>query len=259
MSSPSGILLVALLAAGGTAFAQEAPPPAGEEGACQEASPPEVARDLARLDALLQSHAAEAHTARLAVGSVFIATGLAAVPLGIVAETSWQQDYGLGLWVSGALLIGFGTAALFLESPLEALDRDFRASATTLSPTARLAFGTRALASVAASARTARVVGAIIDFAAAGLLAGIGVGQLVSASNNVGTDRTNLQVGAASSLTLGALVLGAGVVQLVLPSPAETAYATYQSGVGPQTRGVHVSGGVLPVHGGAVLGLGGTF
>jgi len=261
MSRGSGnVLLAALLAAGRIAQAQQTTPAvaAGPPGA-QEAASHEVLRDLARLEVLLQSHAVEARTARLAVGSIFIATGLAAVPLGIVAEPSWQQDYGLGLWVSGALLLGFGAAALFLENPLEVLDRDFQATATTLPPAARLAFGTRGLASVAASAQTARVVGAIVDFAAAGVRVGLGIGQLVSASNNVGSDRSNLQVGGVSSLTLGALVVGAGVVQLVLPSPAETAYAAYQSGGSPPLQGMRISAGVAPVHGGAVVGLGGRF
>jgi hypothetical protein len=251
------VVVAATLALAGAARAQEAAPPASEVTA--ERVSPEVTRDLARLDALIQSHSAEARTTRLALGSVFIATGLAAVPLGIVAETSWQQDYGLGLWVSGALFLGFGATAFLLENPLETLNRDFQASAATLPPAARLAFGTRGLASVAASAQTGRMVGAIIDFVAAGVFVAVGIGELVSATNNVGSNRTNLQVAGASSLVLAALFTGGGAVQLVLPSPAETAYAVYQSGRGPGTAGVRLSGGVVPVHGGAMVGLGGAF
>src|SRR5450631_4602662 len=109
MSTGIGVLLAAMLATAGAARAQETAP--SLSGVPSERVSPEVTRDLARLDALIQSHSVEARTTRLALGSVFIATGLAAVPLGIVAETSWQQDYGLGLWVSGAIFLGFGAAA----------------------------------------------------------------------------------------------------------------------------------------------------
>jgi hypothetical protein len=218
-----------------------------------------VARDLGRLEALLPAFAAQARATRLGVGGAFIATGLAAVPVGIVAQASWHQDYGVGLWVGGALFLGVGALSLFWQTPLETLDHDFQASAATLGPAQRLAFGAGGLSSVAAGARTGRVVGAIVNFVLAGLLYAISVGQLVSASSSVGSDRTDAQSGAAASLVLGAILTGGGVVQLVLPSPAETAYAAYASGGGPGAGALHLSGGAAPVHGGAVVGLGGTF
>ena len=251
------VVLATVLAVAASAQAQgvAAPSPPAQTDADLS---PEVARDLARLEALLPAFSAQARTARLAVGGVFIATGLAAVPVGIVAEASWHQDYGIGIWVSGAILLGFGTLSLFWETPLETLNHDFQATAATLPPARRLAYGTGALSSVAASARTGRVVGAILDFVVAGLFYGIAVGELVSA-NNPGSDRANLQAGAASSFVVGALFTGVGVMQLVLPSSAETAYAVYASGAGPGTAGLHLSGGVVPVRGGAMAALGGSF
>jgi hypothetical protein len=240
------------------AWAQDvsAPPPQVET---ERPASPEVFRDLSRLEALLPAFAAQARTERLVVGSVFIATGLAAVPIGIVAQASWHQDYGIGLWVSGALFLGFGTLSLLWQTPLETLAYDFQATAGRLAPAERLAFGAGGLASVAAGARSGRKLGAVIDFLLAGLFYGIAIGELVSASNSSGSDRTDDQSGAATSFIFAGLLTGAGVVQLVLPSPAETAYAVYASGASPSAGGVHLSGGVAPVHGGAVVGLGGTF
>jgi len=156
-------------------------------------------------------------------------------------------------------LLGLGTVSLVWQSPLETLDHDFQASAATLAPAQRLAYGTGALSSVAAGARSARVVGAVLDFVCAGIFYGIAIGELVSASNNVGSDRSNLQAGAASSLIVGGIFTGLAAVQLVLPSPAETAYAAYTSGAAPGTGALHLSGGVAPLRGGAMLALGGSF
>ncbi len=254
----AGVVLGAVLALAGGARAQESTPPSPPASTGADVSP-DVARDLARLEALLPAFAAQARTSRLAVGSIFIATGLAAVPVGIVAQASWHQDYGVGLWVSGALFLGFGTLSLLWQTPLETLAYDFQATAGRLAPAERLAFGAGGLSSVAAGARSGRTIGAIIDFALAGLFYGIAIGELVSASNSSGSDRTNAQSGAASSLIVGGLLTGVGVVQLILPSSAETAYAVYTSGASPSTGGVHLSGGVAPVHGGAVVGFGGSF
>jgi len=255
-----GLGLVVSLVAAGSAQAQDtASTPSPEVAQVADVSP-EVARDLTRLEALLPAFAAQARNTRLAVGGIFLATGLVAVPVGIVAQASWHEDYGIGLWVGGALLLAGGTVSLLLESPLETLNRDFQASAATLAPARRLAYGAGALSSVAASARSARMVGAVIEFVCAGLFYGIAIGELVSASNNVGSDRSDLQAGAASSLVLGGLSTGLAIVQLVLPSSAETAYAAYTSGAGPDTnRGPHLSGGVAPLRGGAMLALGGRF
>jgi hypothetical protein len=252
-----GVVLSTVLAVAAGAQAQERAAPSPQTQTESDVSP-EVARDLARLEVLLPAFSAQARSARLAVGGVFIATGLAAVPVGIVAETSWHEDYGIGIWVSGAILLGFGTLSLVWETPLETLNHDFQATAATLAPAQRLAYGTGALSTVAASARSARTVGAILDFVVAGLFYGIAIGELVSASNP-GADRANLQAGAASSLVVGAVFTGIGVVQLVLPSSAETAYAAYASGAGPGTPGLRLSGGVVPVRGGAMAGLGGSF
>jgi hypothetical protein len=258
-----GVVLVTVLGLAWAAQAQDVPPPVPAPAPSPQAQTqgdvsPDVARNLARLEALLPAFAAQARTTRLAVGGVFIATGLVAIPVGIVAEASWHQDYGIGLWVSGALLLGAGTLSLVWETPLETLNRDFQATAATLPPAQRLAYGTGALSSVAAGARTGRTVGAILDLVVAGVFYGIAIGELVSASNP-GSDRTNLQAAAASSFVVGAVFTGAGAVQLVLPSPAETAYAVYTAGSGPDRRGVRVSGGVVPVRGGAMVGLGGSF
>jgi hypothetical protein len=254
-----GPVLAAFLVAGGRALAQQPAPPTNVETTAPPDVSPEVARDLARLEALLPAFAAQARATRLGVGGIFIATGLAAIPVGIVAQTSWHQDYGAGFWVTGALLLGVGTLNLVWQTPLETLEHDFHASATALPPAERLAFGTGGLSSVAASAHTGRVVGAIIDFALAGLFYGIGVGALASASNGAGSNLSDAQSGAASSLVLGAILTGGGIVQLVLPSPAETAYAVYVSGRGPGAEALHLSGGVAPVRGGALVGLGGSF
>jgi hypothetical protein len=253
----AGVVLGGVLALAWPVWAQDVSAPAPQVET-QGAASPEVVRDLSRLEALLPAFAAQARTSRLAVGSIFIATGLAAVPVGIVAQASWHQDYGVGLWVGGALFLGFGTLSLLWQTPLETLASDFQATAGRLAPAERVAFGAGGLSSVAAGARSGRIIGAIIDFALAGLFYGIAIGELVSASNSSGSDRTNDQSGAASSLIVGGLLTGVGVVQLVLPSPAETAYAVYASGAS-STGGVHLSGGMAPVHGGAVVGLGGTF
>jgi hypothetical protein len=258
MVRSAGVVLAAVLGVVQSAQGQGAAP-VGLEAQTPGDVSPEVARDLARLEALLPAFAAQARTGRLAVGSAFIATGLAAVPVGIVAEAAWHQDYGVGLWVGGALFLGFGTLSLLWQTPLETLDHDFQATAGRLSPAERLAFGAGGLSSVAAGARSGRMVGAIIDFVLAGLFYGIAIGELVSASNSSGSNRTDAQSGAASSLVVGGLLTGVGVVQLVLPSPAETAYAVYASGASPSTGGLHLSGGVAPVHGGAMVGLGGSF
>ncbi len=249
---------LALLAVAGATQAQESPVPNPPSPMSADGSP-ETLRDLARLEALLPAFAAEARNARLAVGGAFIATGLVAVPVGIVAEASWHQDYGVGLWVGGVLLLGAGTLSLFWESPLETLNQRFQATAATMPAAQRLTYGAGALSSVAASARSARTISAILDFVFAGVFYGIAVGQLVSASNSSGSDRTDLQSAAASWLVVGGLFTGIATVQLLLPSSAETAYAVYASGGSPSTGGVHLSGGVAPVHGGAVVGLGGTF
>lgn len=249
-------LTVGLLALPVSAVAQEKPLEA--PAAADAAFSADQARDLARLEALIASHAVEAHNQRLAVGSIFIATGLAAVPVGIVAQASWHQDYGVGLWVSGALLLGFGTLALLVETPLERLQTAFFATAT-MSPATRLAFGEGALANAAASAHAGRTLGAILNFAFAGLFTGIAIGQLVSAQNNTGSDRTNLQDGAATSFVAGGLFLGLAVTSLVFPTPTETAYDAYVSGKVPANPGVRLSAGVAPVHGGGVLGLHGSF
>jgi hypothetical protein len=252
------VLLVTLGLADSARAQEAASPPAAEVASPTDVSPA-MARDLARLEALIPAFAAQARTARLAVGGIFIATGLVAVPVGIVAQASWHEDYGIGLWVGGALLLGLGTLSLVWESPLEKLDHDFQASAATLAPAQRLAYGAGGLASVAASARSGRMVGAVLDFVCAGIFYGIAIGELVSASNNVGSDRSNLQAGAASSLMVGGIFTGLAVVQLVLPSPAETAYAVYASGAAPSTGGLHLSGGVAPLRGGGMLALGGRF
>ena len=254
----AAVLGVALWAVAGAAQAEESPVPTPPSSTSVDSSP-EVMRELARLEALLPAFAAEARNARLAVGGTFIATGLVAVPVGIVAEASWHQDYGVGLWVGGALLLGAGTLSLLWESPLEALNKSFQATAATMPAAQRLTYGAEALSSVAASARTARTVSAILDFVFAGVFYGIAVGQLVSASNSTGSDRTDLQSAAASWLVVGGLFTGIATVQLLLPSSAETAYAVYASGGSPSTSGVYLSGGVAPVHGGAVVGLGGSF
>jgi|GEM_PF-3692163 len=243
-------MVTAILALGGMARAQQVPAPADD--ATQGV-------DLARLQALLQSHASEARTSRLTFGSLAIATGLAAVPVGIVAQAAWKQDYGIGLWVTGALLLGFGTVSLVVETPLEALDRQFRASALTLSPADQLAFGVGGLASVASGARTGRVVGAITTFVLAGIFFGLAIGEWAAAGNAVGTDKTDKQANGATALVLGGLFCGGATAQLVLPSPAETAYATYRAGQGTQGNGVHVSAGLLPLRGGGMVGVGGAF
>jgi type IV secretory pathway TrbD component len=249
-------LCVGLLALPPSAGAQETPPEAQPSATATFSA--DQARDLARLEALIASHATEARNQRLAVGSIFLATGLAAVPVGVVAQASWHQDYGVGLWVSGALLLGFGALALFVESPLERLQTSFLATAT-LAPATRLAFGEGALANAAASAHGGRTIGAIVNFAFAGLFAGIAIGQLVSAQNNTGSDRTNLQDGAATSFVLGGLFVGLGVTSLVFETPTETAYDVYVSGKAPASPGVRLSAGVAPVHGGGILGLSGAF
>jgi len=254
-----GVLLAAFFALSETARAQDAAPEPSPGPGSQGDVTPAMARDLARLEALLPAFAAQARAERQTAGAVFLATGLVALPVGIVADASWHQDYGVGLWVGGALFLGFGVLDFVWQTPLETLDFDFQASAATLTPAQRLAFGAGGLASVADGARRGRVVGAIIDFILAGLFYGVAVGELVSASNTSGSDATNLQSGATASLVLGGCLTGAGVVQLVLPSPAETAYAVFASGAGPGPGGFRLSGGLAPVHGGAMVGLGGAF
>jgi len=254
-----GVVLLVSLAVPGSAQAQDALSTPSPEAARPADVSPDVVRDLARLEALLPAFAAQARTARLAAGGIFIATGLVAVPVGIVAQASWHEDYGIGLWVGGALLLGAGTVSLLWESPLETLNHDFQASAATLAPAQRLAYGAGALSSVAAGAHSARMVGAVIDFVCAGIFYGIAIGELVSASNDVGSDKSNLQAGAASSLILGGISTSLAVVQLVLPSSAETAYAVYSSGAAPSTGALRLSGAVAPVRGGAMVAFGGRF
>ena len=158
----AAVVLWGVLSAG-PARAQQVPVPA-PPAETERAVSPDVFRDLARLEALLPAFAAQARTQRLAVGGIFIATGLAAVPVGIVAQASWHQDYGVGLWVGGALFLGFGTLSLLWQTPLETLAYDFQGTAGRLAPAERLAFGAGGLASVAAGARSGRKVGAVIDF-----------------------------------------------------------------------------------------------
>jgi len=253
-----GWMVAAILALGGTARAQGVPPPADSATPAPEASAGQTA-DLARLEALLQSHASEARTARLTFGSVAVATGLAAVPVGIVAQTSWNQQYGIGLWVTGALLLGFGTVSLVVETPLEVLDQQFRAAARTLSPADQLAFGVGGLASVASGARTSRLVGAISGLVLAGVFFGVAIGEWVAAGNAVGSDKNDKQANGATALVLGGLFCGGATAQLVLPSPAETAYAAYLSGQGTQRNGVQLSAGFVPLRGGGMVGVGGAF
>jgi hypothetical protein len=102
-------------------------------------------------------------------------------------------------------------------------------------------------------------VSAVVSFALAALTTGLAIGELVSASNTVGSERSDLQVAAVSGFILGGLFVGSGVVTLLFPTPAETAWEVYASGKAAGAPGVRLSAGVAPIHGGAMVGLGGRF
>ena len=245
------VLALGLLAAAARA---QAPPP--DIGAAPPVPPLEpsvrAALDAERLAAVLATTAADSHRARMATGFSLVTLGAAFIPVGAVAESSWNEGVGIALWSNGIVLLTTGMTLLILPNEIENLAGALLSQRQV--PEVWLPRAEQALTAAADKAASARTWSGTVNVALGVTAAGLGaVGMAISTSS---TDRG----WAASGVVFGAMLIGMGIDELFFPSAAERALALYrEGGLPPMPPPPQISFGAAPLPGGGVVAVGGRF
>jgi hypothetical protein len=245
------LLLAASLVAG--AARAQAPPP--DIGAAPPVPPLEpsvrAALDAERLAAVLATSAADSHRARMAGGFSLLTLGAAFIPVGAVAESSWNEALGIALWSNGIILVTTGMTMLILPNEIENLAGVLLSQRQI--PEVWLPRAERALTAAAAKAESTRTWSGTFNVAIGVTAVGLGAVGMAIATNS--TDRG----WAASSVVFGAMLLGMGIDELFFPSAAERALALYREGGMPPLPPPQLSFGAAPLPGGGLVAVGGRF
>jgi len=222
-----------------------APPPPPVEPSVR------AALDAERMAAILATTAADAHRARMTGGFSLVALGAAFIPVGAVAQSSWNEELGIALWFNGILFVSTGMSMLILPNEMETLASNLLAQrqvAEVWLPRAE-----RALAEAAAKSESARTWSGTFNVAIGAVSVGLGaVGMAIATSS---TDRG----WAAAGAVFGATLIGMGVGDLFFPSAAERALALYRQGGFPPPPPPPISFGAVPLPGGGAVAVGGRF
>lgn len=208
---------------------------------------------------MFREHAEQAKSERVGEAIAKIVLGSAAIPLGVVSEIAWNNNYGTIIWISGIGVVASGALSLAFQSPFEKMaERHHVYSNENPTPReeARLM---RAWGSVAEDVRSSRVTSA---------WTGVVVGVLLGAVGGVivGTDIGDLddqsrQDWATGLILAGAVTAGNGVAGFFVETSVERSYKAYKASVaGVQSpSSMPVQLGVAPMPGGGALVLGSTF
>jgi hypothetical protein len=209
-----------------------------------------VSLDAERLAAILATTASEAERARLAGGIGLLAIGAGLIPVGVIAQSSWNQGVGIALWFTGATYATTGAVTLIFPNNAETLAAGLLSEPQI--PEVWLPRAVRALTEAAAKAESRRTVNGTIDLAT-GLVA-VAAGAAGMATSTSSTS----QGWGAAGVILGATLVGTGLGELFFPSATERALLLFREGGGTPPP-VKLSFGATPLPGGGALAVGGRF
>lgn len=199
---------------------------------------------------LFQVHALHEKRIRFVGGLGGVAVG--ATALGITAALADSSSINpTPFYIMGGVTIGFGLLNFIVPSEAERIAKRYRAADSGHTAGEAEAFESE-FRTLARDAARSRKTGATFSFALAAAGIGFGVAMLGGSF-----DMPESEANAYGSIVLGTGVglVVAGVGQLVIPTPIESAYAEWEAIRGPNTLAFSVA----PTLGGAQLGLSGAF
>ena len=210
----------------------------------------QAALDAERLAGILATTAADTERSRMAGGIAMLTLGAAAIPVGVVAQSSWNQEVGIALWFNGIVFVATGLTTVLVPNDLELLARTLLAQRQV--PELWLPRAERVLAEAAAKAERGRTWNGTFNVALGVVSVGLGaVGMAIGSSS---TDRG----WGAAGVVFGATLVGTGIGELFFPSAAERALALWREGGAPGPP-VQLTFGAAPLPGGAAVAVGGRF
>jgi hypothetical protein len=206
--------------------------------------------DAQRLAAILATTAAESEHARIAGGIGLLAIGAGLIPVGVIAQSSWNEGVGIALWFSGTTYAATGLATLIFQNSVEALAKSLLSEPQI--PEIWLPRAVHALTDAAARAENKRTTNGTIDLAT-------GLAAVAAGSTGMATSSSSSGRGwGAAGVILGATLVGAGLGELLFPSATERALLLFREG-GPTPPPATLSFGAAPLPSGGTFFVGGRF